>query len=137
MKLRVRGNSIRLRLNRGEVAALGAGGRVEERVPFGPGVALAYVFEAADVPALVAHFDGARIVVQAPRGEVAAWAAGDDVGIAATAPDQWLAALERLHGDRDDARAKGARGLAVVHREFSVEVNAARLEAIFRTVAAG
>ncbi len=75
--------------------------------------------------------------VAAPVGVNGEILAGDDVGIAATAPDQWLAALERLHGDRDDARAKGARGLAVVHREFSVEVNAARLEAIFRTVAAG
>ncbi len=109
MKLRVRGNSIRLRLNRGEVAALGAGGRVEERVPFGPGVALAYVFEAADVPALVAHFDGARIVVQAPRGEVAAWAAGDDVGMeheGAVAPDETL----RILVEKDFACLTGRPG---------------------------
>ncbi|BDI28081.1 hypothetical protein CCAX7_001320 [Capsulimonas corticalis] len=36
MKLRIRGNSVRLRLDRREIAALGLGDTVEERTEFGP-----------------------------------------------------------------------------------------------------
>ncbi|MDB5295604.1 MAG: hypothetical protein JWO31_1587 [Phycisphaerales bacterium] len=47
MKLRIKGNSLRLRVTRPELAALVEGGRVEESIRFGPGPAdrLAYVLQ--------------------------------------------------------------------------------------------
>ncbi len=83
MKLRVRGDSIRLRLTRSEVDALARDGRVEERVRFGGGVSLAYAVESADVAAMEARYEGDRITVRFPRAEVVAWAAGDAVGMRA------------------------------------------------------
>jgi len=48
MKLRIRGNSLRLRLLRGEVEQFGATGRVAETIQFGasPAARLSYVLEA-------------------------------------------------------------------------------------------
>ncbi len=42
MKLRIKGDSLRLRLTQGEVTALDTGGVVEEKVRFGGGAALIY-----------------------------------------------------------------------------------------------
>lgn len=79
MKLRVRGNSIRLRLTRTEVERLAAGDAVEETVelirPF------RYSLEAADTDEIAADFDGERIRVVVPRDRVADWAATKRVGI--------------------------------------------------------
>ena len=81
MKLRIRGNSIRLRLRRGEVERLATEGVVEERTDFGGGRTLTYALVAEDVPAVSAELDGARIVVRVPRAAAARWAATEDVGI--------------------------------------------------------
>lgn len=83
MKLRIRGDSLRLRLTRGEVRSLRETGSVIETIHFGGG-ALHYELRAADVDAPVASFDGAQIVVSLPRAQANAWADGDEVGIAAT-----------------------------------------------------
>ena len=53
MKLRLHGSSIRLRLNRNEVADLAAKGRIADQVDFGAGAILTYVLEVSertDVP---------------------------------------------------------------------------------------
>ena len=42
MKLRIKGDSLRLRLTQGEVRQLGETGSVEDRVRFGAGAALTY-----------------------------------------------------------------------------------------------
>jgi hypothetical protein len=53
MKIRMRGNSVRLRLTRGEVARLAAVGRVEEATEFGlgPEARLIYSLASSAVPA--------------------------------------------------------------------------------------
>lgn len=81
MKLRIRGDSLRLRLTRGEVRQLRETGSVVETIHFGAGE-LHYELRSADVPAPIARFDGARIEVSLPRAQANAWADGDDVGIA-------------------------------------------------------
>ena len=50
MKLRIRGSSLRLRLTRSEVAEIGAGNAVEERVEFGgePAQQLVYALVPSD-----------------------------------------------------------------------------------------
>lgn len=82
MKLRIRGDSLRLRLTRGEVHALRETGRVSETIHFGAR-ALDYVLCSADVDAPEARFVGDRIEVALPHATARSWAEGDEVGIEA------------------------------------------------------
>ena len=67
MKLRIQGNSLRLRLTRSEVAELRDAGRVESRLEFAPGHSLAYSVESSPLAASVtANFDGHAIRVTVP-----------------------------------------------------------------------
>jgi hypothetical protein len=85
MKLRIRGNSLRLRLTQGEVARIAEGGAVDDAIAF-PSGRLAYSLAVGDVPAMQARFDGASIAVLAPAAEAKAWATSDAVGMEAEQP---------------------------------------------------
>ncbi|MEM1204172.1 MAG: hypothetical protein AAGN66_13160 [Acidobacteriota bacterium] len=80
MKLRIRGNSLRLRLERAEVATFAADGKISDRIVFGPENALAYGLEAAEVDAVSVHRSGDGVFVQVPRALASDWAGGDTVG---------------------------------------------------------
>lgn len=80
MKLRTRGNSLRLRLTRSEVARLAEGGEVTDRIEFGAGAALSYSVARADVPAVRASLTGTHVRVEAPPAVVHDWATTDQVG---------------------------------------------------------
>jgi hypothetical protein len=85
MKLRIRGDSIRLRLDQSEVAQLRDGGRVEQAIHFGPGegARLGYAVVADGVDEPRAELHAGSIVVHLPRARVRAWADGDEVGLEA------------------------------------------------------
>jgi hypothetical protein len=87
MKLRLRGNSIRLRLTRSEVEEFGRSGKIEERVEFGPGkLAFTYAIETdAEGPETSAEFSGNRLCVHVGRDTARRWVDTDDVGIASNA----------------------------------------------------
>ena len=76
MKLRIRGNSIRLRLKRGEVESLAAGNKLVEETEF-PGTAFSYSLELSDNEDMVASFDAGRIEVSMPREIIPEWADTD------------------------------------------------------------
>lgn len=82
MKIRLFGDSIRLRLTQAEVEILSKGGALEAVVPFS-GEALACSVQPSDGP-LDAHHSTGRITVLLPAGATAAWAASTDVGMYAT-----------------------------------------------------
>ncbi len=87
MKLRIRGNSIRLRLGRGEIATLIERGAFEEAIQFAPGQLLRYgVRISDDVSQPAASFDDGRIEVMLPARLANQWASGSDVGISAEQP---------------------------------------------------
>ena len=81
MKLRIQGNSLRLRLKQGEISTLGSAGKVEDRITFGPDAALVYSIEAADVPSVAVDFRDGIFRVSVPRAEVTAWTETDRVGL--------------------------------------------------------
>jgi len=81
MKLRIRQNSLRLRVNQREVATLASGAPLEERLEFPGGGSLAYVLEASPKQAPGASFEGGVVRILAPRSEIQAWAANDSIGI--------------------------------------------------------
>lgn len=86
MKIRIQGNSIRLRMRREEVAALAAEGSVEDRLRFGPATSqhLVYRLEAVDRDAMNTYFRDGAVVVELPRAEAEAWEASDRVGFEQT-----------------------------------------------------
>lgn len=84
MKLRIKGNSIRLRLGRSEVRRMLSEGIVEESTTFDISgrQRLEYVLCAApNLLAVTASFDAGRIVVRMPKALVREWAETDKVGI--------------------------------------------------------
>lgn len=85
MKLRIRGNSLRLRLTRGEVSAVLRGGAMRDAIDFGP-ARMEYALVAGDGPALVARYEHGALTVEAPREALAKWAASDQVALAAEQP---------------------------------------------------
>ncbi len=81
MKLRIRGSSLRLRLTRGEVAALRESGRVEDRAVFAPGAELVYALvRSADAPGVAATFVSGRVLVTVPDAVARAFCDTDQVG---------------------------------------------------------
>jgi Family of unknown function (DUF7009) len=89
MKLRIKGNSIRLRLGQSEVYRLAMHGAVEESTIFGSGRGQRLGYEirgARDETGVRASFDGRRIVVHVPAEMIKRWAGSDQVGIYAMQP---------------------------------------------------
>ncbi len=82
MKLRIRGDSLRLRLSQGELQALAEHGRVADAVRFGPSNALRYALvRAAGANVLSADFADGAIEVRIAPEAVERMATTDDVGV--------------------------------------------------------
>jgi hypothetical protein len=83
MKLRIQGNSLRLRLTRKEVVHLRDRGRVESLIEFLPDQTLVYRLEGSfHAKSVEAAFDGQTIRVTVPEHVIAEWAESDQVSIA-------------------------------------------------------
>jgi hypothetical protein len=77
MKLRIKGDSVRLRLTQGEVRALADQGSVADAVNFSPESRLEYRVRRAPVATLTAHYDSSAIEVCVPDEMALEWAASD------------------------------------------------------------
>ena len=82
MKLRIRDNSIRLRLEASEVRALAETGVVETVTAFPRGRRLTYAVESSPASVMpTARFSKKRVTVRLPESSVLAWANSDQVSI--------------------------------------------------------
>ncbi|MGH9584557.1 MAG: DUF7009 family protein [Bryobacteraceae bacterium] len=81
MKLRFRGNGLRLRLSRGEVRRLASGAALEERVLFPGDARMGYILEPSPDASPRASFQNGVIRISAPEVFIQPWAAGDTIGI--------------------------------------------------------
>jgi len=84
MKLRIKGNSIRLRLGRSEVSRLNDGERIEESIRLAPeaGAKLTYGLEQApDLERMTLRYRPTEFTILVPQKLVAVWAAGEQVGL--------------------------------------------------------
>lgn len=83
MKLRIRGNSIRLRLSQQNVKTFGEKGRVENSIQFGPaaGGQLIYALETADVKKLKCEFKDGTLTVFVPKDLAKVWIESQLVGL--------------------------------------------------------
>jgi hypothetical protein len=86
MKLRIKGNSLRLRLQRSEIAALQETGEVADQITFGPAAhqTLRYMIEVGEGDTIEVIYVPATLRVRMPRTDVETWATTDRVGFEAT-----------------------------------------------------
>lgn len=96
MKLRFKGNTLRLRLNQTEVRRLAEGATLKETVSFPGNADLSYVLSAAAISG--ATFSDGIIRISAPLDALSKWAAGEDIGLYldfAAAPEPLRVAIEK------------------------------------------
>lgn len=79
MKIRIRGNSVRYRLTKSEVAKFSDEGYIEETTVFPNGM-LKYALKTADVTHLAATFEHDTITMLFPDGEQKIWHDSSRVG---------------------------------------------------------
>jgi len=84
MKIRILGNSIRLRLTQSEVQTFLEIGKVKERIKFGPPSfkQLTYSVQKADIPLIHAAFSLNEISILIPSLVADQWAKSDQVSLA-------------------------------------------------------
>jgi hypothetical protein len=81
MKLRIRGNSIRLRVTQSEVGKIKTTGLVEEKTDFPNGEDFIYQISIAQTGNLSASFSNGKIEILLPQEIADNWADSDEVGI--------------------------------------------------------
>ncbi|MEO1514334.1 MAG: hypothetical protein AAFV95_04955 [Bacteroidota bacterium] len=82
MKIRIKGNSLRLRLSQGDIAHLQLHQQVEDRIQFGPGLELVYGVEISGfATAIEAKMEDQRIRVIVPGEMAFTWCTTDLVGL--------------------------------------------------------
>jgi hypothetical protein len=115
MKLRIHGNSLRLRITRPELDRLMNEGRIEESIRLGPGdhSSLVYALEhSATTSAPTVRFAGSSLEVLIPTAQAQQWSLGEDAGIYASVELGANGALELiiekdfacLHGSEEENR---------------------------------
>ena len=97
MKLRVQGNSIRMRITQPELARMEADGEIGDAINFSPDRKLDYRLSTNDdAAALHVEFTTGAIVISVPRDTFEQWAGSDEISIRgeqAIAADQTLSIL--------------------------------------------
>ncbi|CAN5666711.1 hypothetical protein BH09MYX1_BH09MYX1_50650 [soil metagenome] len=109
MKLRIRQNTLRLRLTRPEVDTLAVYGRVEELTAFSPTATLRYALVIDDASTIGATFDAGCIAVTLPRAVATAWATNQEVSLHGDVPVEGHDAL-RILVEKDFACLKERPG---------------------------
>lgn len=85
MKLRIKGDSLRLRLSQGEMRALAERGEVEDRISFGAGTALRYRLRSAkDILDISARYSSNLIDILVPEALSQRWCDTDLVTLSAS-----------------------------------------------------
>jgi len=85
MKLRISGNSLRLRVSRSELAKLVAGGSLEETIHFAPEASANFIYALQQTPSVsrpAVQYAGNKLTVFIPADQAKMWGVTDQVGIA-------------------------------------------------------
>jgi hypothetical protein len=89
MKLRIKGNSIRLRLLRSEIERFAANGKISEEIRFGSegSAALKYsLVSSSSAKSLESRFEYHEIIVEVPEDDALDWIESEKVGLEAWQP---------------------------------------------------
>lgn len=85
MKIRIKGNSVRVRLTRSEVDRFGAEGSIEEQTSFGP-TSLTYALQQSEQETLSASFENNKVTMKMPLKWAEEWLATERVGYESNMP---------------------------------------------------
>lgn len=86
MKLRIRGNTVRIRVSQSEMAEIANAGFAQDSAEFGPGSRLIYRVEVAPKGPISASYAGDCINVRLPREAVDRWQRPEEVSIEGEQP---------------------------------------------------
>lgn len=86
MKLRIRGNSIRLRVSTTELAMIAETGKAEDSVRFSSDRALSYGIEVRPTGAVTAVFDASSIWVTLAKPRLDLWLRPEEVSVEGSQP---------------------------------------------------
>jgi len=86
MKLRIRGNSVRIRVSQTELKQLAEAGIAEDAVRFGPDVGLVYRVRVVADGRIAADLADGALTVTLPKADVERWTAPDEVSIRGEQP---------------------------------------------------
>lgn len=82
MKIRIKGNSIRLRLSQSEVKKMESASSISDVIQF-PKKKLTYTLSKSDIDSVCAEFSGKQILIKAPVALINTWVGSDQVGFEA------------------------------------------------------
>lgn len=86
MKLWIRGNSIRLRVSKTELAKLAENGTVEDFVRFTSDQRVRYAIEVRPTGAVTAQFSGTELVVTLPKPRLDLWLRPNEISVEGSQP---------------------------------------------------
>lgn len=86
MKLRIRGNSIRLQLTKTELAKLAEKGKVEDTVRFSSEQSLRYGIEVRPTGAVTATYTESSLIVSLPKSRLDLWLRPNEVSVEGSQP---------------------------------------------------
>jgi len=86
MKLRIRGNSLRLRVSKTELARIAESGKAEDAVRFSSEQSLRYAIEVRPTGAVTATFADAAILVTLPKARLDLWLRPGEVSVEGSQP---------------------------------------------------
>jgi len=86
MKIRIRGNTVRLRVSKTELANIAENGSAYDSIRFSPGQELRYGLEVRPAGAVVAEFDTTVMRILVPQTRVDLWLRPEEVSIEGQQP---------------------------------------------------
>lgn len=84
MKLRIKDNSIRLRLTKSEVVELANTGSFESRINFGGDGSMTYAITKWDTNVIDVKYESNKIEVRIPKKELEEWTSSENVAMSAS-----------------------------------------------------
>jgi hypothetical protein len=109
MKLRIRGNSIRIQVSNTELAKIAQTGSVEETVRFSSEQGLRYGIEVRPTGAVTAMFSRDAIIITVPKPRLDLWLRANEVSVEGSQPIGGGKVLQIVL-EKDDSGAARSRG---------------------------
>jgi len=107
MKLRIRGNSIRLRVTKTELATIADTGKAGDVVRFSSDQSLRYGIEVRPTGAVTATFAGDALLVTLPKARLDLWLRPNEVSVEGSQPIGAGKVLQIMLEKDDPARRRG------------------------------
>lgn len=86
MRLRIRGNSVRLQLTKTELAKLADKGKIEDTVRFSSDQSLSYGIEVRSTGAVTAAYADGALLVALPRSRLDLWLRPGEISVEGSQP---------------------------------------------------